>query len=136
MMVDINKIITTLSSEHNFRINSDDPIIDVIYLNKAILEDYVDGVYSKISQSINNISINEERVSQKLSKLLSEGHTRQNSTLEKILLRHIDDINTALAQSSTRSATTGFSNVILWLIITFLLGLILGGAVVYYFFKP
>lgn len=132
-MFDIDRIIKTLSSEHNIRINRDDPVIDVLYFNQAILEDYVKGIHSQISQSITEIAVSDERVSRKLSKLLSDGHARQNSTLEKILLRHIDDINAILARAFTRPETKVSPNGILWLIIAFLLGLILGGAAMHYF---
>lgn len=132
-MVDIDRIINNLASEHNYIINKDDPVIDVLYLNRAIFEDYVDSITSKINESINDIGINEERVSRKLVKLLHDGHAAQNSAIERTLLRHIDDMNAVLAQTPHQQENKSSSNSILWLITAFLLGLALGGAVMHYF---
>ena len=131
--MDKDLIIQDIFKKYGLKINEDDPIIQVIYLNKTLLEYYVEEIASNINQSINDIAVNEERVSRKLSKLLTDGHVKQNSALEKILLRHIDDINSIRARATTRPETKVSPNGILWLIIAFLLGLILGGAAMHYF---
>ena len=131
--MDKDLIVQEIFKNYGLKINDDDPIIQVIYLNKTLLEHYIEGIASSINQSLTGIAVNEERVSRKLSKLLSDGHAKQNSALDKVLLRHIDDMNAVLARATMRTETKVSSNGVLWLIIAFLLGLILGGAAIHYF---
>ena len=130
--MDKDLIIKELFNKYGIKVNDNDPIIQVVYLNKIILESYVLDITSTINQSIENIAINEERVSRKLAKLLSDGNTTNNATIKNTLLRHIDDMNAVLARTHSQPASKVSSNTLLWLVISFLLGLILGGVFTHY----
>lgn len=126
------KIIAKLASEHGVRLNQNDPILATVLLNKIILDDYVESLEIHISESLAEISIKEDNTITKYQTILKKNETKTNQQIEKILFQFADkleskvrDIKIPLANESQGELNFPY------LAISFLLGSIIGGVLVY-----
>lgn len=127
MIMDTDKIIAELAVKHGIKLNKEDPLFAAVFLNKIILDEYVNELDQHLAESINNVAVKEEVTSAKLRKLLNDNQIKNQQEIERILNQFADNLQGRLQPINQPASTMNKqSNSPAWLISAFLLGLLLG----------
>ncbi|MBU0910761.1 MAG: hypothetical protein KJ717_14430, partial [Proteobacteria bacterium] len=125
--MDTDKIIAELAVKHGIKLNKEDPLFAAVFLNKIILDEYVNELDQHLAESINNVAVKEEVTSAKLRKLLNDNQIKNQQEIERILNQFADNLQGRLQPINQPASTMNKqSNSPAWLISAFLLGLLLG----------
>ena len=132
-MIDKDKIIAELSAKHGVMLNKDDPLLAAVLLNKIILNEYMGDLEVQLAESITNVAIKEDVTVSKLRKLIDERQLANRQDTKRILNQFADNLQSRLhAILNQKNKKTSIS--ILWLAVSFLIGIIFGGLAVKIFF--
>jgi len=103
--MDTDKIIAELAVKHGIKLNKEDPLFAAVFLNKIILDEYVNELDQHLAESINNVAVKEEVTSAKLRKLLNDNQIKNQQEIERILNQFADNLQGRLQPINQPAST-------------------------------
>ncbi len=127
--MDAENIIKKLATEKGLFITDKDPLFAAIILNRMILEEYTNEIELKIAEGITNIAIKEDSTEKKLSKIMHDQQIKFKEELDRVLTRFKEEALTMQNHPKNLPGKTDNHKIFISLMITFAVGLIIGGAI-------